>query len=520
MVSLVLPVPRLSMDYRPRLSAATLTRLPTTVRRPRYDRSKLSVGLVHLGVGAFHRCHQQETLDDLLHLPGNHQWGECGINLRPPVLADLLGPQDGLYGRLLRDGDSLDVRVLGGIVQTIDAQPTGPSDNVVGILSGSSVYVVSLTVTEKGYCHVPSTGELDTDLVAVRADMAALRADPKAERATLQTAPAFLLASLARRRATNASLPTFLSCDNVPENGALLGGILATMADGVDLSFGDWVRQNVDVPNTMVDRIVPATRPDDLVAFSDITGLDDAAVVTGEPFHDWVIEDRFTGRRPRWEDVGVRMVHDVRPFEEMKFRVVNGTQSLLCYLGFLAGHEFMWQVMTEPRFVRLAERLLNREMAPTLRVPTSVDTAQYRRTLVDRLRNPAVQHRTQQIATDGSRKIGQRFLAPLTERLALGESSPVLALGVAAWMRYVSGVDEAGRPIAVEDPLSAQLLAIGVRSDGRADDLVDGYLGLEAVFPASLRANVEFVALLRASVRDLLTLGVRATVDRLLASST
>lgn len=504
----------------PRLCQSTLDDLSPTVRRPVYDRSKLSIGLVHIGVGAFHRCHQQEVLDDLLHLRGNERWGECGINLRSPDIGEMLGPQHGLYARILRDGDIRDVRVLGGIVKTIDALPGRSADLVVSALSDADVKVISLTITEKGYCHHPSTNRLDRHNIDLRADVLELRADPFAERVTLRTAPAYLLASLARRRARNDAIPTLMSCDNVPDNGSLLGSVVADIADEVDPSLAEWVRSNIIVPNTMVDRIVPATQPEDLRTFTEMTGLHDAGVVTGESFLDWVIEDRFANDRPPWEEVGVRIVDDVRPFEEMKFRVVNATQSLLSYLGFLAGHEFMAGVVAEQRFHDVAYRLFRKEVASTLRVPSSVDAAAYHRALMGRLANPALHHRTEQIATDGSVKIPQRFLAPLRERTARGESSPMLILGVAAWIRYVSGIDETGTAITLSDPLSDQLVAIAARAKGRVDDLVHGYLALRPVFALELAENLMFVDALRDTLRRLLDSGVRRTVDHLLGATT
>ncbi len=504
----------------PRLRNSTLGQLASSVRRPLYDRSKLSIGLVHIGVGAFHRCHQQEFLDDLLNLPGNETWGECGINLRTPELENMLGPQDGLYGRILRGGDHRDVRVLGGIVATIDAAPGRPADHVVSALSDPDVKVISLTITEKGYCHHPSTNRLDRNHIDLRADVLALRDDPLAQRVVLRTAPAYLLASLARRRALHSATPTFMSCDNVPDNGLLLGGVLADLADEVDPSLGEWVRATIVVPNTMVDRIVPATQEADLCTFAELTGLHDAAVVTGEPFRDWVIEDRFAIDRPPWEEVGVRIVDDVRPFEEMKFRVVNATQSLLCYLGYLSGHEFMSDVVAEQRFGDVADRMFQREIASTLRVPSSVDTTAYQQAMMRRLANPAVRHRTQQIATDGTGKIAQRFLSPLRERFARGERSPVLTLGVAAWMRYVSGTDETGAAIPVSDPMAAQLRAIATRAEGRVDELVHGYLALRSVFTADLAENPLFVESLRDTLRRLLDFGVRSTTDHLLNNAT
>ena len=431
-----------------------------------------------------------------------------GINLRPPALEPLLGPQDGLYGRLLRDGDRVDGRVLGGIVRTVDG-----SVDAVRSLADPAVHVVSFTITEKGYCHVPATGELDRMHPDVVVDVDSLRRDPLAERAILQSAPGVLVAALARRRAAGTAAPTLMSCDNVPDNGTLLSGVVRSLAEMVDPALGAWIVDNVCVPNTMVDRIVPATREEDLAQFRSLAGVRDDATVTGESFLQWVIEDRFGGPRPPWELVGVEMVHDVRPFEEMKFRVVNGAQSLLCYLGGLAGIDLMYEVMRVPEFAAVAEHLLDSEVAETLRVPATVDTVAYRAALLQRLRNTAVAHRTQQIATDGSRKIPQRFLAPLGERLARGLASPVLCLGVAAWMVYVTD----GR--AFDDPLAGRLRGVGAAAAGRVDDVLHGCLGIADVFGVALPADQRFVAGVREQLSSLLDVGPREATRRLLTTS-
>ena len=453
----------------------------------------------------------------MLHLAPQERagsWGMLGINLRPPALAPMLGAQDGLYGRMLRDGQTVDARVLGGIVRVMDG-----ADGVVAALADPAIAVVSLTITEKGYCHVPATGLLDVTHPDVVADVAALQADPLAEHASLRSTPAILVAMLARRRAEGTTPPTLMSCDNVPDNGALLAGVVRGVAELTDPALAEWIAAHVSVPNTMVDRIVPATRAEDLSEFAALAGVRDEATVVGEPFLQWVIEDRFGGPRPPWELVGVRMVSDVRPFEEMKFRVVNGAQSLLCYLGHLDGIDLMWQVMQVPEFVAVAERLLDTEVAPTLRVPAHVDTVAYRAMLLRRLRNTAVAHRTQQIATDGSRKIPQRFLAPIGERLARGLDSPVLYLGVAAWMRYVGGVGESGTRHTVEDPLVDRLLAIRAAAGDRVDDLVAGYIAERDVFGDELAADPRFVAGVRNALRLLVAHGAREAVRRVLPAS-
>ena len=447
------------------LSPTSLDRLPPDVARPRYDLAAVRTGWAHLGVGAFHRAHQAEYCDDLLSL-GHLDWGLLGLNLRPPDATPQLDAQGGLYVRVAREGDVVDRRVIGAV------RATARGIDVTRRLADPAVHVVTLTVTEKGYCHVPATGALDENLADVRHDLA----HPDAP----VSAPGVLVAALSARRAMAAPL-SLVSCDNVPNNGGVLRRAVLGLARRRDPGLAEWIERACTFPETMVDRIVPATAADDVATLAGSLGVRDAAPVFCETFRQWVIADRFAGARPPWEEAGAEIVADVVPFEEMKMRLLNGSQSAVAYLGYLGGFEHTCDAMASPALAAYAARLMQFETAPTLRMPEGVDVAAYRIRVLQRMRNAAIRHRTWQIATDGSQKIPHRFVVPLRWHLARGSPAPGLCLAIAAWMQFVSGLDLRGSPIEVSDPLAATLRA---RADGAGDAaaLVAALLGVREVF--------------------------------------
>ena len=369
------------------------------------------------------------------------------MSLRSPDTAEALAPQDGLYTVAVRSGAGERLRVIGSVRRLLVA-PDDPAA-LLDAMTDPAVRIVSLTVTEKGYCHDPATGDLNPDHPDIAADLA----DPASPR----SAPGVLVEALRRRRAAGRQPFTVLCCDNLPENGRTVGRVLAQFAGLRDPALGRWVEDAVAFPSTMVDRIVPATCDADRAAVAVRLGVSDAWPVMTEPFTQWVIEDRFGDGRPRFEDAGAELVADVAPYELMKLRLLNGSHSTLAYLGYLAGHETVSDVMADPSFVRLVQGLMDEEVTPTLRVPPGADLAGYKRSLLERFANPALKHRTWQIAMDGSQKLPQRLLGAVRDRLAAGQPVPRLALGVAAWMRYAAGTDERGRPIDVRDPLAQRL---------------------------------------------------------------
>ena len=485
----------------PRLSLATLSGLPAPIARPDYDIAGVDTGILHLGLGAFHRAHQAVYTDALLRR--DPRWGICGVSLKTPRVVTALTLQDGLYTVLEKGAGGTKARVVGAVREAIFVG-TG-RERVIARLADPAIHVVTLTITEKGYCHDPATGHLDFSHPDIVHDLA----HPESP----DSAVGMLAAGLAARRAAAGAPLNVICCDNLPHNGRTVEGIVAAFAQARDPELAAWVGAQVAFPCTMVDRIVPATTDADIAAAGKLLGVADAAPVVAEPYSSWVIENRFAAPRPAWEDAGATLVADVAPFETMKLRLLNGSHSALAYLGFLAGHEFIWQASADPRLSTLIERMMTTEVVPTLRAPPGVDLDAYCAELVARFRNPALPHRTQQIAMDGSQKLPQRLLGTIRDRLAGGGSIACLALAVAGWIRYASGTDEQGKPIAVADPLAARFAAIAAAGCGDAMRLADGFLDLAPVFGADLAGNAAFRRTVADDVEALFRDGVHRTLD-------
>lgn len=482
-----------------RLSLSTLDALPPGIAAPSFDPRALAVGIVHLGIGAFHRGHMAAYTQDALALE-NGAWGICGVSLRAADIRDRLVPQDGLYTLVERGGETERLGVIGTVREVLFA-PENPA-KVIARIAAPATRIVSLTVTEKGYCHDPATGRLREDDPGVVHDLG--------HAAAPRTAIGMLVRGLAARCSSDAGAVTVLCCDNLPHNGRTLQGVARRFAERIDRDLAGWIDDNVTFPCTMVDRIVPATTDADRRAVAARLGVEDASPVLAEPFRQWVIEDRFAAGRPAWERVGAEFVSDVAPYEDMKLRLLNGSHSAMAYLGFLAGYEFIWQVIGDSAFRRFIERLMD-EASATLSLPAGVDVARYRGDLVARFANPALGHRCRQIAMDGSQKLPQRLLGPIRDRLAAGAPVEALTLAVAAWMRYVRAVDENGVAYEVQDPLAARLAAAATADD--VAQRVERLLSITGIFGADLPRHRALrdglVAWVSALERD----GARATVD-------
>ncbi|WAJ29131.1 mannitol dehydrogenase family protein [Antarcticirhabdus aurantiaca] len=486
-----------------RLSQTTLAALPEGVARPAYDRAALREGIVHLGLGAFHRAHQAVYTEDAL-AAGDPAWGIVGVSLRSPDTRDALAPQDDLFTLAVRSGEGTRLRVVGSILRCLVA-PEDP-EAVLAAMTAPDTRIVSLTVTEKGYCHRPATGELDETHPDIRHDLE----NPAAPR----SAPGFLVEALARRRAAGVPPFTVLSCDNLPANGHTAARVVARFAHLRDPELGAFVEREVAFPSTMVDRIVPATTDADRAMVAEALGQDDAWPVMTEPFTQWVVEDRFPAGRPDWGSAGATFVADVEPFELMKLRLLNGSHSTLAYLGYLAGHETVADAMAAPGFAELLAGLMEREASPTLPSLPGFDLAAYRAELLDRFRNPALRHRTWQIAMDGSQKLPQRLLGTIRDNLAAGRPIDRAALGVAAWMVYATGRNEAGEPIDVRDPLADRFAQATSERPRDVDGLLDAYLGFAEVFGTDLPASEPFRAAVARGLSSLLSDGAARTVAR------
>ncbi len=461
--------------------------------------------MLHLGIGAFHRAHVAAYVDDILAF--DPQWGIVGASLRRPDTRDALAPQDFLYSHLTRSGDGTRARIIGSVLDILDANTQRAG--LLAAMTDPAIRIVSLTVTEKGYCHDPATGALDETHPDVQHDL-------KSPEAPVSV-PGLLLRALELRRAQNIPPFTVLCCDNLPANGQTVNRIVTRFAELRDRSLASFISDQVAFPSTMVDRIVPATTDDDRRLAAELTGLDDAWPVSTEPFSQWVIEDHFPSGRPDFERVGVQMVSDVKPFEHMKLRMLNGSHSTLAYLGYLAGYDHVSQAIADPPFHRLIHGLMTDEVMPTL--PSGLgDLGRYRDALLQRFANPALKHRTWQIAMDGSQKLPQRLLGTIRDRLAQDLPIARLALGVAGWMRYVTGFDEKGRPIDVKDPLSARLRSFADVAGSDANKLVCGLLQVKEIFGDDLPRHPGFTSQLTAHVSSLFVHGSRLTVERVVRS--
>ncbi len=458
-----------------RLSQATFGSLPPSVHRPAYDRAAIRTGIVHLGIGAFHRAHAAVYTDDVLG-SGDGRWGIIGASLRSPETRDALGPQDGLYTLDVRDGNGESLRVIGALRSVLVA-PEDP-EALLAAMTAPDTRIVSLTVTEKGYCHNPATGELDEGHPDIRHDLA--------EPGRPRSAPGFVVEALRRRRKAGLEPFTVLSCDNLPANGRTAKRVLSRLAELRDPELGRFIAAELACPCTMVDRIVPATTDDDRTRVSGLLGMEDGWPVMAEPFSHWVVEDDFPAGRRDWP--GATFVRDVEPFELMKLRLLNGSHSTLAYLGYLSGRETVADAMADPGIAGLIRALMEEEAGPTLPVLPDFDLAGYQASLLARFRNPALRHRTWQIAMDGSQKLPPRLLGTARDRLRAGAPFGRVALGIAAWMRYVAGTDEGGRPIDVRDPLAGELRALADAAGPDPDRLAAALLGVRAVFGDALPA--------------------------------
>jgi len=479
------------------LSLSTLAHLSSSIR-PHYDPAALRPGIVHIGTGAFHRAHQAVYTEEALAAEYGG-WGIIGASLRQAGVSDMLRAQEGLYGVLTKSAAGSSVRVVACIRDVIHAPPD--PQRLPAIIASPQIRLVSLTVTEKGYGLDPATHSLDFSRPDIAQDLRA----PHLPASTIGT----LFAGLNARRLAHGRPLTVLCCDNLQHNGKLLRRLVLAYAEQVDAATARWIEGQVAFPDTMVDRIVPATTPATLDEVEELLGLRDDAAVWGEPFMQWVIEDAFAGERPRWEAGGAQFVADVKPYEDMKLRLLNSSNSLLAYLGYLAGCDYVYQAIALPGFARLVRRFMQEEAAPTLSMPPGQDLAGYQERLIERFGNTALPHRCHQIAMDGSQKLPPRFLAILRDNLASGGPVRLSALAVAAWMRYVGGIDESGRSIQVQDPLAQQLQAA---AQGSASDIVDRLLGMRSIFGDDLARSERLRSELVAALARLRQAGSRAAV--------
>ncbi|MDW8846977.1 mannitol dehydrogenase family protein [Erwinia sp. MMLR14_017] len=485
----------------------SLDHLSPDVVLPDYDREALRVRMVHIGFGAFHRAHQAVCTDRLASEQGS-DWGYCEVNLNSGELIQALKEQNGFYTVAEMADNEMTLRVIGVVKQALHGKSDG-IEAVIEALAQPDVAIVSMTVTEKGYCYEPSSGKLDLSHPSIVHDIA----HPEAP----HSLPGIILAAILRRRENQLAPFSVMSCDNMPENGQVTRNVVLGLAEKQSSELAQWISANITFPSTMVDRIVPAMTADTHAVMREKLGCDDPVSVVCEPFLQWVIEDNFVSGRPQWEKAGAELVSNVLPFEEMKLRMLNGSHSFLAYLGNLAGYEHISDCMADPSFRQAALQLMLDEQAPTLHT-TGVDLAAYAHSLIARYENLAIKHRTAQIANDGTQKLPQRWLDSIRWHLLHGGSYDLLALGVAGWMRYVSGVNEQGEPVEIRDPMSEQL-AQRVAETPEGEARVAALLSLKQVFGDDLPAEPAFVAKVNHFSELLRKKGAKETVKLALTSA-
>jgi fructuronate reductase len=490
-----------------RLSNSQLNTLPEAVLRPRYPRHNLQLGIVHLGIGAFMRAHLAAATEAAI-AAGDLRWGIVGVSLRQPDTRDALQPQDGLYTLAIRDADEQGharqrLQVIGAVCRLLVA-PENPQA-VLEQIAAPDTRIVSLTVTEKGYCHDPATGTLRLDHPDIVHDLV----HPQQPRSVI----GMLVYGLQLRLARGLGPITLLSLDNLPANGRVLRAAVLRFAQETDPVLAARIAAECCFPCSMVDRIVPRTTDADRVVVSQALGCEDAWPVLGEPFFDWAVEDQFAADRPQWSLGGTRFVSEAEPWERLKLRMVNGTHSSIAYLGAMAGWQTVDKAIAQVPLRDHIHALMRDEIEPMLPSLPGLDLAIYRNELLARYANPALAHRTQQIAMDGSQKLPQRMLGTVRDRLAQQLPVTRMALGVAAWMHYLRGVDELGQAYAIDDPHAAALMALyqGSLAQGVSPQAVQDMLSYAPVF-GDLVGNVALAAALLNALRSLQTRGVTGTL--------
>ena len=439
---------------------------------------------MHLGLGAFARAHTAVFTENAMLASGDFDWGITGVTQRSDTVARQLTPQDGLFTVTERGNDAAPLRVVSSIVEAISGRDN--PGRVVDRIADPSTSVVTLTITEKGYRIDPQTGTLNTVDEQVRADLAG---EPP------QTAIGQIARGLQQRARADAGPLTVVSCDNLPGNGELTRTLVHAFAVALPAEEAEpllsWLEANVAFPNTMVDRMVPATTAGDLDAVERELGLRDEAAVVAEPFLQWVIEDNFASRRPRWEDAGVLFSSDVAAWEAAKLRLLNASHSMLAYLGLATGKTTISDAVGEEAFRTACGRMMAEDALPTISLPAGLDGSEYCAQVLGRFANPALGHTTAKVGSDGSQKIGLRLLATVRGRLDAGREPRWAALAVAAWMHHVASTVSAE----LNDPLATELHAV-LPSTRTADTVVPALLGCRSIFDSELAANRELADLL------------------------
>lgn len=487
----------------PRLSLSALDGLPERAR-PLVRPGAVPAGVLHLGLGAFHRAHQAVYTELAIAAAGG-DWGIIGVAPRSTETVRQLTEQDCLFSVTTRSGAGTHTQVVGALAGVRHAASDPAA--VVALLADPAIRVVTLTVTEKAYQLDPATGRLRAD--------DALTADLTTDRPP-QTVPGLLIRGLQARYAADAAPIALVSCDNLPSNGQrlhrLIEQALESSPAGYATRLAEWFRANVSCPSTMVDRIVPASTPDTLATAATELGVVDLAAVAAEPYRQWVIEDRFPAGRPTWEAAGAVLTDDASPWERLKLRTLNGVHSATAYLGALAGRETIAEALEIPHLTDVLRRLIAEDVACSFTPPAGVSVPEYGDEVLARFANPVIRHRTIQVAMDGSQKLPQRVLHTISDLRAVGHRPRWSALVIAAWMRFVQGRADDGADLPLDDPLAGRIRQTLATTGGAPDKVVAALFGLSEVFPADLAADEEVRDLVVEWLTALSRHGVEATL--------
>ncbi|MBV8375891.1 MAG: mannitol dehydrogenase family protein [Verrucomicrobia bacterium] len=484
------------------LNTANLHLLNPNVQIPRYDRQKVGQSIMHVGVGGFHRAHQALYMDDLFNQGNDPQWGYCGVGLlrHDARMRDVMRSQDCLYALVERSIEGDRARIIGSIVDFLFA-PDDP-EKVIEQMASPKTRIVSLTITEGGYYIDQSSGELDAKHPDIQYDLA----HPHEPRCSF----GYLLEALDRRRIRGLSPFTLMSCDNIQSNGEVARKMLTAFAELRDPVFRNWLSQNCLFPNSMVDRITPATTDEHRALVREKFGIEDGWPVMTESFKQWVIEDHFEHGRPAWETVGAQMTTDVLPYEKMKLRLLNASHQALCYIGMLLGYELVHETMEDQDIQKLVRKMMDEEVTPLLSAVPGVDLTDYKRTLIERFANPAIRDQLSRIGIYGSSGIPKFVLPSIEEQLQRGGPIKLLSFTVASWFRYLKGLDDSGKEMPMLDPM-AQTLRERAHAAGRDAGQL---LGMREVFSEELASSPVFVKQVSDTLNSFYEEGARSTLVR------
>ena len=481
-----------------------LNNLPAEVATPKYNRGEVTAGIAHFGVGGFHRSHEALVIDKLLHSPDHESWGLVGIGVRPAdrPMKESLEPQNYLYSLTEKDMSGTNTRVIGSIIDYLYA-PDSPS-GVLKLLTDSKIKIVSLTITEGGYNFNQVTREFDWSNPDVLEDV------ENAENP--RTVFGFIVRALASRKANGITPFTVMSCDNIQANGNLAKKMIVSFAKKVDTELATWIEENVHFPNSMVDRITPATTDKDREYALATLGVIDYWPVAAEPFFQWVLEDSFSAGRPNFEDADVQIVEDVEPYELMKLRLLNASHQALAYFGYLMGYRLVHEAVGDPLIQTLLRRYMKQEARPTLKEVPGVDLDAYCEKLIERFLNEEVADTVPRLCAESSDRIPKWLVAVINENLNSGVV-PTLSIAVlASWARYAEGTDENGESIDVVDNLAAQLVPL---AQSQRDNPL-AFVENKKLF-GDLAENSEFSEKYQEVLHSLWEKGARVTLQNLLS---